>query len=48
LETVENCGAPVIGMASNSLSICVAIESSKKPLLARRLHERFIEQSTAL
>ena len=43
LDAVESSGTRVIAMASNSLSICVAVESVNKPHLAQRLHERFIE-----
>ncbi len=42
-ETVEASGARVIAMTSNSLSLCVAVESASKPLVAQKLHQRFIE-----
>ncbi|MBY0372164.1 aspartate kinase [bacterium] len=43
LETIEGSGAHVIAMASNSLSLCVAVDASHKPTLARDLHKRFLE-----
>ena len=45
LETVGESGAEVIALASNSLSLCVAVDAAHKPELARRLHQRFIESA---
>ncbi len=43
LEAVELSGAPLIAMASNSLSLCVVVDSAHKQDLATLLHTRFIE-----
>jgi aspartate kinase len=40
--SVEETGAKVVSMASNSLSLCVAVDSVFKPALAQSLHDRFI------
>lgn len=43
LETIEGSGAEVMAMSTNSLSLCVAVDSAHKPALTRDLHRRFIE-----
>jgi aspartate kinase len=42
LQSVETSGAEIISLASNSLSLSVAVDAAHKPGLARLLHERFI------
>lgn len=42
LESIESSGAEIITLASNSLSLCVAIDAAHKPSLAQKLHDRFI------
>jgi aspartokinase len=42
LQTIEDSGAEVIALASNSLSLCVAVDAAHKPLLAQKLHDRFL------
>lgn len=43
MSVVEESGARVIAMASNSLSLCVAVEASNKALVTAKLHAHFIE-----
>ncbi len=44
LETVEQSGAEIISLATNSLSVCVVVEVAFKAPLAALLHKRFIQQ----
>ena len=43
MSVVEESGARVIAMASNSLSLCVAVEANNKALVTAKLHAHFIE-----
>lgn len=46
-DVLEESGAEVLSMASNSLSLCVAVESRFKAALAEGLHDRFIGAGSA-
>ncbi len=41
-DVVEESRAEILSMASNSLSLCVAVESRFKGVLAEALHDRFV------
>ncbi len=45
METLEESGVDVVAMASNSLSLCVVVDSASKAQMAQKLHDRFIPAS---